>query len=80
MKYRIKISDFKFGVPAALLAYKYNKEQFEIVGITQRDDALHIKSYTRADSDKYNDLNRTATLVEEGNYVPVYMRLFIKFR
>ena len=80
MKYKVKISNFTFGVPAALLAYKYNKEQFEIVGITQRDDALHIKLYTRVNSDKYNDLNRTAVLVEEGKLVPVYMRILIRFR
>ena len=80
MRYRVKLTNFTFGVPAALLSYKYNKEQFEIVGVTQRDDALHIKLYTRIDSDKYNDLNRTATLVEEGKYVPVYMRLLVKLK
>lgn len=35
MKYKVKISNFVFGVPTQFIRY-YNPEQFEIIGATQR--------------------------------------------
>jgi len=31
MKYKVKISNFVFGVPATFIVAKYNPEQFEII-------------------------------------------------
>lgn len=73
--------DYKrvMGVPVTFLD-KYNPEQFEILGITDRDpnQKHRVKMYIREDSPKYNDLNRRATLKVNGNIKPVYARLLIK--
>jgi len=67
------------GVPVTFLD-KYNPEQFEILGITDRDQNNYYRSkmYTREDSPKYNDLNRRAALRINNSLKPVYARLLIK--
>lgn len=67
------------GIPVTFLD-KYNPEQFEILEITDRDpnNSYRTKMYTRADSPKYNDLNRRATIKVNNNLKPVYARLLIK--
>lgn len=67
------------GVPITFLD-KYNPEQFEILGITDRekDNKYRTKTYTRSDSPKYSDLNRRAALMVNDNLKPVYARLLIK--
>jgi hypothetical protein len=73
-------NDFEgiMGVPISFLE-KYNPDQFEIIGITDRDhqNSLRTKTYTRKDSPKYGDLNRRATLVLDNEIKPVYARLLI---
>ena len=75
--------DYKhvMGVPVTFLD-KYNPEQFEILGITDRDpnQKHRVRMYTREDSPKYNDLNRRAAIMINGNLKPVYARLLIKKR
>lgn len=67
------------GVPVTFLD-KYNPDQFEILGITDRDpkNKYRIKMYTKADSPKYNDLNRRAAIVVNKELKPTYARLLIK--
>ena len=67
------------GVPVTFLD-KHNPDQFEIMGITDRDpdNSYRTKMYTRKDALKYNDLNRRATLRINGTLKPVYARLLIK--
>lgn len=67
------------GVPISFLD-KYNPEQFEILGITDRFDSsgLRTKIYTPADSPDYNDLNRRSAIKTENGYRKLYARLLIK--
>lgn len=69
------------GVPVTFLD-KYNPEQFEILGITDRDPnhKYRVKMYTREDSPKYNDLNRRAAIMVNNELKPVYARLLIRIR
>jgi len=59
---------------------KYNPDQFEILGITDRQNTsgLRTKKYTSKDTPKYNDLNARGVLLVNGNYKPMYARLIIK--
>ena len=68
------------GVPITFMD-KYNPEQFEILGITDRQNTsgLRHKKYTINDSVKYNDLNaRSVIRMEDGTYKQMYARILIK--
>ena len=68
------------GVPITFLD-KYCPEQFEILGITDRQNTsgLRTKKYTFEDSPKYNDLNARSVLkLDNGEYKQVYARILIK--
>lgn len=67
------------GVPVTFLD-KYNPDQFEILGITDRDpnSKYRVKMYTKKDSPKYNDLNRRAAIKVNNELKPTYARLLIK--
>ncbi|HWH16609.1 MAG TPA: adenine-specific methyltransferase EcoRI family protein [Candidatus Paceibacterota bacterium] len=67
------------GVPVTFLD-KYNPNQFEILGITDRDpnNKYRVKMYTKNDSPKYNDLNRRAAIRVNSELRPTYARLLIK--
>ena len=67
------------GVPVTFLD-KYNPNQFEILGITDRDpkNKYRAKMYTKKDSPKYNDLNRRAAIRVNNELKPTYARLLIK--
>lgn len=68
------------GVPITFLD-KYNPDQFEILGITDRQNTsgMRIKKYTKKDSDRYNDLNARSVLkLKNGDYKQVYARILIK--
>ncbi len=69
------------GVPVTFLD-KYNPDQFEILGITDRDPnhKYRVKMYTKEDSLKYNDLNRRAAIRINDELKPVYARLLIKLK
>lgn len=69
------------GVPVTFLD-KYNPNQFEILGITDRDpkNKYRAKMYTKNDSPKYNDLNRRAAIKVSGELKPTYARLLIKLK
>ena len=71
--------DGAMGVPITFLD-KYNPDQFEILGITDRGNVwgLKTKDYTRDDVRNANDLNRRAAIKVGKKLVPTYARLLIR--
>lgn len=69
------------GVPITFMD-KYNPDQFEILGITDRlaQYGFRTKTYTEADAKNYNDLNRGPALKIDGKFQVVYTRIFIKHK
>jgi hypothetical protein len=73
--------DGAMGVPITFLD-KYNPDQFEILGITDRDNnsGVKTKEYTDADAPSYGDLNRRGVVRVGNQYKLVYARLIIRHR
>lgn len=67
------------GVPITFLD-KYNPEQFEILGITDRGNeyGLKTKEYTKNDAPNAGDLNRRAAYYVDGTLKATYARLLIR--
>ena len=67
------------GVPITFLD-KYNPEQFEILGITDRGNewGLKKKDYTIDDNPKFADLNRRGAILLGGSLVSTYARILIR--
>ena len=67
------------GVPITFLD-KYNPEQFEILGITDRDNnsGLKTKEYTTVDVPNPGDLNRRGVIRLGQEYQSTYARLLVK--
>ncbi len=67
------------GVPITFLD-KYNPDQFEILGITDRDDnsGLKTKEYTAQEVANPGDLNRRGVIKIRGEYKSTYARLLIR--
>lgn len=76
-------SDYEgaMGVPISFLD-KYNPDQFEILGITDRDNnsGVKTKEYTPADVPNFGDLNRRGVVRVGNGYKPIYVRLIIRHR
>ena len=75
-------SDFDgmMAVPISFLD-KYNPEQFEILGITQRnDDPYKTKQYTTSEYPNANDLNARGVIIIDGKPKSMYARGLIKHR
>ena len=68
------------SILAADLLEKYNPEQFEILGITDRGNewGLKKKDYTIDDNPKFADLNRRGAILLDGSLVSTYARLLIR--
>lgn len=73
--------DGAMGVPITFLD-KYNPDQFEILGITDRDNnsGMKTKEYTQADVPNFGDLNRRGVVRVGNEYRPIYVRLIIRHR
>lgn len=71
--------DGAMGVPISFLD-KHNPDQFEILGITDRDNnsGLKIKEYTKYDVHNPGDLNRRGVIKTGNEYKSTYARLLIK--
>lgn len=69
--------DGVMGVPVTFLD-KYNPEQFEILGMTDRKSPFCKKIYTKEDASNYSDLNRRSVLVVNGKYKMQYPKLLIR--
>ncbi|MCS1409187.1 MAG: hypothetical protein M2R45_02366 [Verrucomicrobia subdivision 3 bacterium] len=67
------------GVPITFLD-KYSPDQFEILGITDRDNnsGLKTKEYTVADVPNPGDLNRRAAIRVGGELKSTYARLLVR--
>ena len=73
-------SDY-YGIMAVPISFldKYSPEQFEILGVTQRnDDPYKIKQYTKEDYSNANDLNARGVIVVNGRPKAMYARVLIK--
>ncbi len=73
--------DGAMGVPVTFLD-KYNPDQFEILGITDRDNnsGLKTKTYTLEDVKNPGDLNRRGVIRIGRTYKPTYARLLIRIK
>jgi len=73
--------DGMMGVPITFLD-KYNPDQFEILGITDRDNnsGVKTKEYSEADVPNFGDLNRRGVIRVGNDYKPTYARLLIRHR
>lgn len=70
--------DDVMGVPISFLD-KYCPEQFEILGITQRnDDPFKIKKYTVEQYSNANDLNARGVIIVDGKPKSIYARILIR--
>lgn len=73
--------DYK-GIMAVPITFldKYNSEQFEILGIMDRENSsgLRTKKYEKSEVDNANDLNARGVIKINGNYKPMYARILIK--
>ncbi|MCF0200259.1 MAG: adenine-specific methyltransferase EcoRI family protein [Bacteroidales bacterium] len=66
------------GVPISFLD-KYCPEQFEILGITQRnDDPYKLKQYTVDEYKNANDLNARGVIIIDGKPKSMYARVLIR--
>ena len=71
--------DGVMGVPITFLD-RYNPDQFEILGITDRGNeyGLKTKEYTKDDVPNAGDLNRRAAYYVDGSLKATYARLLIR--
>ena len=70
--------DGVMGVPISFLD-KYCPEQFELLGITQRnDDPYKIKKYAANEYKNANDLNARATILNNGIPKSLFPRILIR--
>jgi Adenine-specific methyltransferase EcoRI len=69
------------AVPITFLD-KYSPEQFEILGIMDRENSsgLRTKKYTSEDTPKFNDLNARGVIKIGETYKAMYARILIKKR
>lgn len=73
--------DGAMGVPISFLD-RYNPDQFEILGITDRDNnsGLRTKVYTPEDAPNAGDLNRRAAIRNGSTLKSTFARLLIRHR
>lgn len=69
------------GVPITFLD-KFNPKQFELLGITDRDDSsgLRTKVYTKIDANNFSDLNRRGTIKTSNGYVSKFPQILIRIK
>ena len=69
------------AVPITFLD-KYNPEQFEILGIMDRENSsgLRTKKYQKSLIENANDLNARGVIKINGIYKPMYARILIKHK
>ena len=75
------IPDDYYGIMAVPTSFldKYCTEQFELLGITQRnDDPYKTKKYTVAEYKNANDLNARGVIMVDGLPKPMYARILIR--
>ncbi len=73
--------DGAMGVPITFLD-SHNPKQFEILGITDRQNnsGLKTKKYSSSDTPRYSELNRRSVIKTGDTYTLTYVRILIKNR
>jgi hypothetical protein len=73
--------DGVMGVPVTFVD-KHNPDQFEILGITDRDNnsGVKTKEYSEADASNFGDLNRRGVIRVGNDYKTTYARLLVRHR
>ena len=75
---KIRIKNPIMGVPITFMD-KHNPEQFEILGITQRnDDPYKLKKYSKTEYKNANDLNARACIIINNEPKSMYARILIR--
>ena len=71
--------DGLMGVPITFLQ-KYNPEQFEILGMTDRQNTsgLRTKKYSEQDTPRFNDLNARSVIKIGDSYKAMFARILIR--
>lgn len=71
--------DGAMGVPITFLQ-KYNPSQFEILGVTDRENSsgLQTKVYSKEDFPNYSDYNRGSVIKTGNSFKVTYTRILIK--
>lgn len=67
------------GVPITFMI-DYSPNQFEVLGLTDRNSPLCTRIYTRADAKNYSDLNRRSVLLVNGKYKMLFPKILIRRR
>lgn len=67
------------GIPITSLS-KFCPEQFEILGIQERDDEFRTRVYTKQEYKKASDMNRAGVIFINDVPVMPYRRIFVKAR
>lgn len=89
MKYKVKITGFKFGVPLGFMGYNYSPEQFILVGVGKDSlgSSIGVGAEITAEEwkairKKANNLSRGTLFILDGdsNYIVPYVRILIKLR
>lgn len=89
MKYRVKVGNFTFGVPMGFLGYKYNAEQFRLIGIGTNELGRSIGVGATITDEEWAAIKRDVgrpsrgTLMlkdKDGKYSSPYARVLIKRR
>lgn len=65
------------GIPVTSLS-KFCPEQFEMLGIQERDDEFRTKVYTKQDYPNASDMNRAGVVFIDGIPTMPYRRIFVK--
>lgn len=65
------------GVPITFMTC-YNPDQFEILGLTDRNSPYCTKIYTKSDAPNYGDLNRRSVLLIDGKYKMCFPKILIR--
>lgn len=88
MKYRVKISNFTFGVPSTFIGCKYNPDQFEIIGLADGELGEQIGFSDNISEEEWcrlfsinKRLRKGAPIINfDGKPEKPYSRLIIRFR
>lgn len=88
MKYKVKLTGFKFGVPSSFIGYNYNAEQFEIIGLADGELGEQIGFSDNISEEEWRRLfsinkrlRKGAPIINfDGKPEKPYSRLIIRFR
>ena len=89
MKYKVKISNFVFGVPATFIGYNYNAEQFKIIGLGHGILGVELGVGASTTEEEWRRINKVLSRPGKGSLIlndstgklsEPHGRILIKFR